>query len=272
VSLISKRLIVLNPAALGNSISLGVQPVGSVLDYNDQMPNYLRDTVEEVTVLGKWAQPSIERIAMLKPDVIISWQHNHQSIYSQLSAIAPTVLYNWKGNNKLQDNWKQYFQFVAKVLGREEAGNQVLQRHDQRIEKLKAALGDRYKDKKISFIMLSSGGIFSETENSFIGSIFSEIGLQLPESLKYNSQGAVRFSEETLDLADGDVLFVMAHGGNDTGERNLRLLQQKPLWKKLKAVHQNHVYYVDPIVWRSRTPLGANAVIDDLYKYLVNSQ
>lgn len=265
-----KRLVTLNPAALGNAIALGIQPIGSIFEYNNQFPEYLNSRTEGIEPLGDWSQPSIERIALLKPDIIISWQHNHQSIYPQLSTIAPTIFYDWKGNNNLQDNWKEYFNFMAKVLNREEVGKQVWQRYDRQIERLKTALGDRYKNQKISFLMFCCGGIVTETENSFLGSILREAGLRLAESQKYNSQGFVKFSEETLEQVDGDVLFIIAYGGNETGEQDLNLLQQKPLWKKLKAVQQSRVYYVNPTTWRSRTPLGADAVIDDLYKYLGN--
>lgn len=73
-------------------------------------------------------------------------------------------------------------------------------------------------------------------------------------------------------MADGDVMFVVAYGAKETGERDLSILQKKPLWKTLKAVQQNRVYYVDPTIWRARTLLAADAVIDDLFKYLVNTQ
>jgi iron complex transport system substrate-binding protein len=266
-----KRLVTLNPAALGNAIALGIQPIGSIFEYNNQFPEYLEGKTEGIEPLGDWSQPSIERIALLKPDVIIGWQHNHQSIYPQLSTIAPTVFYDWKGNNKLQDNWKEYFNFMAEVLDRKKAEEQVWQHYDQRTKQLRTALGDRYKNKRISFVIFCCGGIVSEPENSFIGSIFSDVGLQLVESQKYNPQGFVKFSEEALELIDGDVMFVIAYGGNETGEHNLKMLQQKPLWKKLKVVQQNRVYYVNPTTWRARTPLAADAVIDDLYKYLINT-
>jgi iron complex transport system substrate-binding protein len=266
-----ERLIALNPATLGNAIALGIQPVGSVFEYNNRFPDYLEDQLTGVEPIGEQSQPSIERISLIQPDVIIGWHHNNQSIYSQLSAIAPTVLYNWLDGTTQQDNWKQYFNFMAEVLNRTEAREQVWQRYNQRIEQLKNALGDRYQNKTISFVNFCCGGMSSETANSFVGSILSDAGLQRPPSQQYSPEGVISFSEESLNMADGDVMFVVAYGGNDTGERDLNLIQQKPLWKRLKAVQQNRVYYVDPTTWRGRTPLAADAVIDDLYKYLVNT-
>ncbi|WP_414551045.1 ABC transporter substrate-binding protein [Anabaena sp. CCY 0017] len=265
-----QRLVVLDEASLGNAIALGIQPVGSTLQHDNKFPAYLKDKTTDIKPLRN-AQPSIEGITLLQPDIIISWKNRHESIYSQLSNIAPTALYDWLGNNIKQDNWKEYFNFMAEVLNRKEIGQQVWQHYNQRIEQLKMALGDRYKNKTISFVIFCCGGIYSETENSFIGDVLRDAGLQRPESQGFNPKGAINFSEETLEMADGDVMFVVAHGGNETGERDLSILQKKPLWQTLKAVQQNRVYYVDPIIWRARTPLAAEAVIDDLYKYLVNT-
>jgi iron complex transport system substrate-binding protein len=128
----------------------------------------------------------------------------------------------------------------------------------------------RYKDKEISFVYFCCGGMGSEVKNSFIGSILRDVGLQRPASQNFNPRGFISFSEEELEKADGDVIFVAAYGANETGERNLNILQKKALWKSLKAVQHKRVYYVDPTTWRGRTPLAAEAVIDDLFKYLVN--
>lgn len=265
-----QNLVALNPAALGNMISLGVTPIGSVTEYDDQFPNYLKNEVREIQPIGKVGQPSIERIALLKPDLMIGWKRNYESIYTQLSNISPTVLYDWHENNKNQDNWKEYFNFVADMSGQKDAAKQVWQHYEQRIEQLKLALGNRYQSKTVSFVIFCCGGINSEVENSFIGSIFSDVGLQRPESQRYNPQGYVTISEEALEMADGDVMFVAAYGGNEIGEHDLNRIQQTPLWKKLNAVQQNRVHYVDPTVWRARTPLAADAIIDDLFEYLVN--
>ncbi|MBE9192706.1 iron-siderophore ABC transporter substrate-binding protein [Gloeocapsopsis crepidinum LEGE 06123] len=265
-----QRLVALNAATLGNAIALGIKPVGSTLEYDNKFPTYLKGKTAGIEPLGN-AQPSIERITLLQPDIIMSWKHNHESIYPQLSNIAPTAFYDWLGNNAKQDNWKEYFNFMAEVLNRKEVGQQVWQHYNQRIEKLKTALGDRYKNKTISFVIFCCGGIHSETENSFVGSVLRDAGLQRPESQSFNPKGYINFSEETLEIADGDVMFVAVYGANETGKRDLSILQKKPLWKTLKAVQQNRVYYVDPTIWRARTPLAADAVIDNLFEYLVNT-
>lgn len=268
VPAVPERVATLNPAALGNAIALGIQPAGSVEENDNEFPAYLKGQVEGIESLGTWSQPNIERIARLKPDVIIGWKHNQQAVYPQLKTIASTALYDWVSNIKSEDNWKKYSNFMAKVLGKENISQQLWQHYNQRIEQLKAAVSNRYKDSTFSVVTFCCGGIYLDQGNSFISSIFSDAGLQLQ---KHNLPSRFMLSEETLDLLDGDVLFVIAFGGKHSGQRDLSNLQQKPLWKKLKSVQQNRVYYVEPTTWGSgRNLLAADAVIDDLYKYLVN--
>jgi iron complex transport system substrate-binding protein len=263
-------LITLNTAALGNAIALGVTPVGSAFDYYQPYPDYLKGKLKTVENMGDTVQPIIERITLLKPDLIMGWQDFHASIYPQLSNLAPTVLYDWRGSSHLQHSWKKYFNFMAEVLGKEEAAEKVWNQYNQRVEQLKIALSDRYSNKTISVVIFCCGGIYLSREDSFDGSILSDLGLQRPESQKIDSPN-LPVSEERLDLADGDVMFVMAYRVGDTGEQNFKRIQQKPLWQKLNAVQQNRVYYVDSSQWRGRNPFAADAVIDDLYKYLVNT-
>ncbi|MFN6461436.1 MAG: iron-siderophore ABC transporter substrate-binding protein [Nostoc sp. DedVER02] len=263
-----KRIVTLNPAALGNAIALGIQPAGSATERSNQWPPYLKDKIEGIKFIGTWGEPNLESVALLKPDVIIGWKHNQQSTYPQLSYIAPTTLYDWVVNINRPDNWKEYFNFMAKVLDREDRGQQLWQHYNQRIEQLKSAIGDRYQNKTISVVIFRAGMIYSVGENSFIGSILSDVGLKRPESQKFPPNGSFSLSEETLEMADGDVMFI-----TDVDDKhNLSILKNKPLWKKLKAVQQNHIFSVESTNWESsRNLLAANTIIDDLFKYLVNT-
>ncbi len=84
-----------------------------------------------------------------------------------------------------------------------------------------------------------------------------------------NLNGYIFIPEEELSKIDGDVLFIGVD--NDVDEKFFNKLKQKPLWKTLKAVQRNHAYVVNLSTWRESNLLAADAVIDDLYKYLVNA-
>ncbi|MBW4672193.1 MAG: iron-siderophore ABC transporter substrate-binding protein [Cyanomargarita calcarea GSE-NOS-MK-12-04C] len=264
-----QRIITLHPATLGNLLALGVKPIGTINEYQkSEFPKYLENKIDGVESVGDVTQPNLEKILQLKPDLIINLSDD-KSIYPLLSKIAPTVQTGWEGPRQ----WKEHFSFVAKVLGREDAYQQAWNYYYQRIQQLKAALGNRYQNQKFSYVYLQASNhpiFISELKNIFAGSILNDAGLQrtkVQDVLIPN--GYLFIPEEELSKIDGDIIFIGFYGDDD--EKFFKKLQQKPLWKTLKAVQENHVYLVNLSTWRESNLLAANAVIDDLYKYLVNT-
>ncbi|MUL37193.1 hypothetical protein BWI75_12815 [Gloeocapsopsis sp. AAB1 = 1H9] len=258
-----KRVVTLSAPTLNNALALGVKPVGSTYFYQSE---FIRSPQsKEIKFLGR-SQPDLEQMLLLKPDLILGWEVTGREIYSLLSKIAPTALGKWEGPL----SWQEHFNFVAEVLGKTEVAQAAWKQYYHKIEKLKEAFGDRFQSKKISFIHLGFRGIESDTNNSFAGSILKDAGLQRPDAQNITAPGGIlSISEEELDKADGDVLFVATWTDND--QEFLAKLKQKPLWQRLQAVQQNRVYIVSFPNWTGGSLLAANAVIDDLFKYLVNS-
>lgn len=133
-------------------------------------------------------------------------------------------------------------------------------------------MGNRYQDKVISLIgAFGINSINAYTKNSFSGSILDTLELKLP--LLQNvitSNGAIyNISEERLEQLDGDILFFLVFGNYST--ESFEKLRQRPLWKTLKAAQKGQVYLVDGDTWGGSSLLAADAIIDDLYKYLVNT-
>jgi iron complex transport system substrate-binding protein len=67
-------------------------------------------------------------------------------------------------------------------------------------------------------------------------------------------------------------MFVWTYGSHadlaQQAQTALERLQADPLWAKLNAVQQGRVYEV-PDYWIGLGPLAAQAVIDDLFTYLL---
>ena len=270
-----QRIATLVLPALSNAIALGIQPIGSIHHPIDStqskagriFPGFLPDNLENIESLGRLGAPNLETISLLKPDLILGWQVANSGVYSSLSQIAPTVLYDWQGTG----TWREYFNFMAKLLNREDAAEEAWRDYYDRIEELKTALGDRYADKTISFVYFCCDGFGSQAPESFMGSILEDIGLQRPTSqaMPAPPYGELQFSEEKLPDADGDVIFLASY--YDSDRAYLEHIIEKPLWKQLKAVQQNRVYVVDAETWRGGNLLAAHAIIDDLYKYLLDT-
>jgi iron complex transport system substrate-binding protein len=266
VPLNPQRLVVLGVPTMANALALGVKPVGTVL-YFDKIPPYLKGKLDGIKTVGTSGQPNLEKILTLRPDLIIAMNEWGVS-YQQLSQIAPTVVDNWQG----YPSWKDHFNFVAEVLAKTEAAEQVWANYEQRIQKLRAALNDKYRDIEVSYVYLCCGGISIDLKNSFSGMILDEAGLSRPPTQNIeNDSGLVILSEELLTDMDGDVIFLSVDE-NDDSRNVLKQLKQKPLWNKLVAVQQGRVYTVNLPTWRGGNPLAADAVIDDLFNYLVSGQ
>lgn len=266
-----QRIISLYTTPLANLLAFDLKPIAitPVTGVQDEFPSYLAEKVEEMEIVGINYEPNLERITQLKPDLILGWDF-HEQTYPLLSQIAPTLLLPQEIIKSPNANWQKYTNYLATALGKQNKAQQLIAESDLRIAELKAALENSYSNRTISVAHISDEyGTEAYTVDSFSGSILSALGLERPQSQAITKPGGKieAISEERLELIDGDVLFVLIY--NDSDRQMLDDLLDKPLWKKLKAVRDGQVYPVDGWSWVVANPLAANAVIDDLEKYLV---
>ncbi|MDM9382401.1 iron-siderophore ABC transporter substrate-binding protein [Chlorogloeopsis sp. ULAP01] len=276
VPLNPQRVVVLDDVVLANAIALGVEPVGAVFDYTAsgiEIPVFLQGKIDidkfpsKLQSIGTQEQPSIEKIMLAKPDLILGFDYS--SNYDTLSQIAPTILIPFDQAG----SWEKHLLLIAEVLNKAQVAKKLLADYNQRIQKFKTAMGSKLENFQVSLAYLWGEGsslITSDLKNSFSGSILEDFGLSRPpkQDIAPEHEYQIGISEEMINWIDGDVLFLFSNG-DDNANRILKKLQQSPLWKQLKVVQQNHTYIVDHNTWRSRNILAANRVIDDLFKSLI---
>lgn len=256
------KVVTLWESHFASALALDVTPIATQ-NFGD-LPKYLRKKAQGSQSLG--TEPNLEKILLLKPDLIIS-NSRLQNIYQMLSEIAPTVMVyhprpplTWKGN----------LETIASILGKEEEANQVIENYKKRIEKLKEALGESRLTTQVSVATVTQTyGIHSYGNQTTIGMILNDLGFQRPPSQRGDFFSKENISEENLFDIDGDILF-LSYSNDDTGKKLLESLQKRPLWQKLNVVQKDRVYIVDSAHWYSFNALAANAILDDLEKYLVN--
>lgn len=254
-----QRVVVLDTGELDSALALGVKPVGAV----EALPGtgflaYLRDRTEGVQNVGTIAEPNLETIATLQPDLILSSKARHEDIYEQLSQIAPTVF-----TERVGVVWKENLKAHAEALNKSAEAEQLIQTYDQRIAGLRSALGDRLSDTEVSIVRFLPGQIRLYQRGSFIGTIMDDIGLARPASQQAQDETWLEGSQERIDDFDGDLLFVTSYGPAE--ETVLPQLKANPLWAQLDAVQQNTVHEVSDDHWMTGIGiLAANRVIDDL--------
>lgn len=264
-----QRVVVLEENIILDSVvALGVKPVGVMYcqDCEENFRGIPSDLLADVPVVGNIGnQPSLEKILSLKPDLILglTWL---KSSYKILSSIAPTVLIDFPS----MYDFKERLRYVAQVLGKSDRAEELLTQYQNRIQTLRQQLGKQLETKTISVIYLAgSADIFYSYRPDFLayGQILSDAGLRLIQ--QNQKQRELTLSIEVLPKYDADILFIMTeHLTRDFKEANPEVLSflQKPIWSNLQAVKTKQIYRVN---WTVGGAMGANRIIDDLYKYLV---
>jgi iron complex transport system substrate-binding protein len=258
--------------SLDSVLALGVTPIATA----DPIDPYLGDRAEGIEFIGQGGAPNLERIVALQPDLVLGIDYP-ANLYGPLSQIAPTVLAKFETSGE----WKQVLATYAAALGREAEAAEVMAAYKDRLQDFQTRMGDALATTEVSIVRVRPDAIDIYPEDSFCGTVVADAGLPRPAAqtqmswlrgLGRSAQQAGRISKERLDLADGDVMFVWTYGSHadlaQQAQTALERLQADPLWAQLQAVQQGRVYEV-PDYWIGLGPLAAQAVIDDLFTYLL---
>lgn len=226
--------------------------------------------------------PNFELAASLNPDLIIAFKDS-SLFYEGMEAIAPIVVYD----AAYATDWKSSTSFWSQVFGKEDAYTQMLATYDARVAELQTALGDDRADIDVSAFVPSADYPMIWLKDSAQGIILQDVGLGRPDSQDvtfaeggYAEGGAdygyVRISQEVLNLADGDEIYIFTYPTTDPD--TAAQLQQgledfnanDPIWQSLSGVQAGHVHIVGAHWFRAQTYLAANLILDDLFATLTD--
>ena len=186
------------------------------------------------------------------------------------SNIAPTV-----GIDYVQAGWKDALLQIGEITGKQKQAQQLLDEYQQRVKVLRTKLSNKNNQKTVTISRFYTGNNTPEFRNkfSFPVSVISELGLSIPEKQNQitttSEDPYVSVSLERIDLLDADILFAAL---DSKSEANFKKYQNSPLWQKLNAVKNNQIYPVDSSYWIFGNILSANAILDDVEKYLLNEK
>jgi iron complex transport system substrate-binding protein len=261
-----RRVVVLDTAELDSAITLGVKPVGATgagtsSGFLDYLP---RDEVAGITDVGDIADPNLEAVAALRPDLILSSKVRDGAHYDALSKIAPTVLTESTGAP-----WKADFQLHAAALGRTAQAARAVAAYQAHVARVTAALGGSAKaaSTKVSMVRFVEGADIRLYGNaSYIGTVLKDVGLARP-SVQDVDRLNVDVSPEQIDKADGDALFYAAYGDPKAAKETQ--VTGSSLWKQLTAVRAGRAHRVDDQLWYQGIGYtAAGKVLDELQRDL----
>lgn len=266
-----KRIVVTSADILDPVLALGVKPIAAPEpNLLHSQGRHLGDRVEDIISLGKENGISLEKIVNLKPDLILGFEIDPEK-YKLLSKVAPTV--SIQVLEPVGQKWKETFQKLAEFLDKSKEAEIKLAQYHQRVTQLKQNVEKRFGGTTVSVARFyADGQIRFNTVFHFSVSILQEVGFSAPPQqvpfANTANRYAVFISLEKLELLDADILFVTLDPGSET---YFKEYQENPLWKKLNVVQNNQVYTVDSSYWYGGSILGANAILDDVEKYIFSS-
>lgn len=263
-----QRIIVTDQESLESLVALNLKPIATTISNRvGNKARILEDKIDGITYLGKESQINIEKIVQLNPDLILGFSINPQE-YKLFSQIAPTVSIVYT-----ETGWKETFKQIAEIVDKSYKAEKILDQYQQRIEKLKLAFAQKIGQAEISVMRFYTDIQFTQflSQLSFPVSILEELKLSIPLTQRQVSNSNVSYenvSLERVDLLEADAMFIALDPG---AEENFQKYRNSPLWQTLDVVKKNRVYTVDSGYWIFGSVLSANAILDDVVKYLLEA-
>jgi iron complex transport system substrate-binding protein len=194
----AERPLTLAPDALGDTVALGVKPVGAALP-GGRVPPFLRSTARGVEILDR---PSLADIEATLPDVILGAKETYGDDHDDLRKIAPTIMSEGL-------DWMLNLRLHGEALGRTNDSEELLIDWDNRVAKVKKTIGDR--DLRVHFV--TRVDVIDVRPDSFAGQLLSELGLK--DGGKADEVLTVRAGQEWLGhgglIGARDALADVAH-------------------------------------------------------------
>ncbi|ARI77866.1 ABC transporter substrate-binding protein [Halobacillus mangrovi] len=262
-----KKVVVLEWTYAEDLQALGMEPVGVAgLDsYGDWVDVGIpfSDSVKDV---GTRAEPNLEAISRLDPDLIIGVKFRHEGIADKLESIAPTVMFSPYSEEAAQDQYKNMideFNTIAKVVDKEDKAEEVLNNMEQTFKEQQERLKEADKDEMDyvitqAFTSQNTPTLRLFTDNSIVAKVMNKMGMNNAyESDKLEVYGYTSTTVETLqNYQDANFFYIVQEEDNIFTNQ----LKGNPAWENLKFVKENRTYKMPGDTWTFGGPLSAEVL------------
>lgn len=235
-----KRIVILDNLYGEILDTLDITPIGATTgqansqDFSTLFEKQYKD--KKVISVGWQENPDLEKIAELKPDLILM-TGEQEDLYEDLSEIAPTVGYYINTN----ENWDYHETSlkVAEIFDKRDEMKKDLDRVDAKeavfAENVKAKFGDQ----KLMYLSVTDNEIRYYAYGHF-GYLYDTYKFNRAETFNPDDMFQVIDPDKLKDI-NPDLLIVQA----DSQELLDNKLRNSPVWSNLKAVQNNKVIYAD---------------------------
>jgi ferric hydroxamate transport system substrate-binding protein len=249
-----------------NLLSLGVTPVGQadVAGYNTW--NTVEPLDADVPDVGFRGEPSLEAIAALDADLVVTTTDLPEDVIAQIEEQVPVVALRGSDSTDPLGYMRRTVELLGEATGTQERATELLEGFDAAVAEGREALEDAGRGG--APVVMADGwdtnGVVSIrmfTEGSYLGAILEELGLDnVWEGEGDPDYGLAQTDVEGLTVLD-DVDFVYA--ANDGypdpfGES----LEGNPIWEQRPFVTSGSVHRIPDGIWLFGGPASGESYID----------
>jgi iron complex transport system substrate-binding protein len=235
-----QRVIVLNPSNLDLYYAAGGKVVGKPT--TEALTPVVREAVKDVPALGTTANPDIEQMLTLKPDLIlgVNAPPHHNLIPILEKAGVPILLQTLENYQQILETLHLYGQLTGNP---QQAENEITKIETQYQEVVQRIAGKT--PPKVLVIWGSTESFNMATPNSFSGDLVKRLGginiAQGQDSLS-EKMSFVPLSMEYVAKENPEVILLITHSTDEKVVEKLRGdLAKHPAWQGLNAVRNNRV-------------------------------
>lgn len=261
-----QRIVALDPLlTLGILQELGVPIVAT--PYAGIQDLEVRKAAQAASIadLGHPLQPSLERLLLAKPDLIIGSADLHGAIREAVSRIAPTLLLQHM-------DWKRHVMLLAEFTDRSDTAASALRGYEQRVAGIRA----RVADVAVSVARVRPGGfnVYLDGPAAYAPyAVLRDAGVRRSayETTTGNTVAKRADWEEVAALDGAILLYVVVSGLDPEPDDALAAATvANPLWQMLPSVRAGRAHRVDRATWMGfHGVTSAHRVLDDIERLIL---
>ncbi len=210
---------------------------------------------DNIAVIGSAIKVNMEKLYAQKPDLVITAGLTSPETLSMLDKLG--IKYKVFESPKDFEGICTQFSEIAKLIGKEKKGTEIIQREKAKLRELKKKIPNGKKPKL--FIELGAKPLFAVIPNTFMHDYINFIG---GENIATDMSTGI-ISRETVLLKNPDVIFITTMGATGKEEINNWLK-----YNKLNAVLNKKVFTLESDMACTPTPTSFTATVEKMIKLM----
>lgn len=254
-----QRIVALEFSFVDALSQIDIIPIGIADDNDPKRIAPLIKEGEKYQSVGTRAQPNLEIIAQLKPDLIIADTSRHGNSLGELEKIAPVLLLNSR-NGSFQEILEQA-QEIADRLDKSALMKEKIEALHTRIATVKGKLP---ANTSAIFAVSRETSLNLHSKESYTGALLDLLGLKTPDAVNHQEMYEIDFTQ--LLALNPDYAFI----ANYRNKSIFKDWQTQSLWSALTISQEGHALDVDPNIWaRLRGIAPAHQIIDTVEQFIL---